>query len=56
MLGIIVACVKLMSRSEVKLGLGLYAFVALLLTTAMLASSLDSRLFWLRIEQLREKP
>lgn len=55
MLGIIVACVKLMSRSEVKLGLGLYAFVALLMTTAMLASSLDSRLFWLRIEQLREK-
>jgi paraquat-inducible protein A len=55
MMGIIVACVKLMSRSEVKLGLGLYGFVALLIITAMLASSLDNTLFWQRIEQLREK-
>jgi len=55
MLGIIVACVKLMSISELKFGLGLYAFITLLLITAMLASSLDSSLFWQRIERLRDK-
>jgi paraquat-inducible protein A len=55
MLGIIVACVKLMSISELKFGLGLYAFISLLLITVMLASSLDSTLFWQRIEQLREQ-
>ncbi len=41
MLGIIVACVKLASTSELKFGFGLYAFVALLIVTGMLASSLD---------------
>jgi paraquat-inducible protein A len=55
MLGIIVACVKLMSISELKFGLGLYAFITLLLITAMLASSLDSALFWQRIEKLRDQ-
>ncbi|MDO9103732.1 MAG: paraquat-inducible protein A [Methylovulum sp.] len=52
-LGIIVACVKLASTADLKLGLGLYAFVVLLVITAMLASSLDTYLFWQRIARLR---
>jgi len=52
-LGIIVACVKLASTADLKLGFGLYAFVTLLLITAMLASSLDPYLFWQRIAHLR---
>jgi paraquat-inducible protein A len=52
-LGIIVACVKLASTADLKLGFGLYAFVTLLLITAMLASSLDTYLFWQRIAHLR---
>ncbi|MCF7987046.1 MAG: paraquat-inducible protein A [Methylovulum sp.] len=52
-LGIIVASVKLASTADLKLGLGLYAFIALLLITAMLASSLDRYLFWQRIARLR---
>lgn len=52
MLGIIVACVKLGSMSELKFGFGLYAFVALLVVTGMLASSLDKVLFWRHIGQL----
>lgn len=53
-LGIIVACVKLASMSELKIGFGLYAFVALLIITGMLASSLDKVMFWQQIEQLKE--
>lgn len=52
LLGIIVACVKLSSMAELKFGLGLAAFILLLLVTVMLASSFDSTLFWQRIEQL----
>lgn len=55
MLGIIVACVKLMSIAELKFGLGLYAFIALLIITALLASNLDNTLFWQRIDQLRQE-
>lgn len=55
MLGIIVACVKLKSMAQLSFGFGLYAFVALLIITAMLTSSLDNRLFWQRIEQLSNK-
>jgi paraquat-inducible protein A len=51
-LGIIVACVKLASRTELKFGLGLAAFVALLLVIVMLTTSLDEHLFWQRIEAL----
>ena len=54
MMGIIVACVKLLSIAELKFGLVLYAFIALLIITSMLASSLDKTLFWQRIGQLRE--
>lgn len=54
MLGIIVACVKLASSSELKFGFGLYAFVALLVITGMLASSLDKVLFWQKIGQLKK--
>jgi paraquat-inducible protein A len=54
-LGIIVACVKLASMTELKFGWGLYAFVALLIMTAMLASSLDQYLFWQRIAHLNRK-
>ena len=54
MLGIIVACVKLSATSELKFGYGLYAFVALLIITGMLASSLDKVLFWRHIGQLKK--
>lgn len=54
MLGIIVACVKLSSSSELIFGFGLYAFVGLLIITGMLASSLDKVLFWQKIGQLRK--
>jgi paraquat-inducible protein A len=52
LLGIIVACVKLASMAELKFGLGLTAFVLLLLVTVTLASSFDRALFWQKIEQL----
>lgn len=54
MLAIIVACTKLMSLAPLKFGWGLYAFIALLIITAMLASNLDKELFWDRIGQLRK--
>lgn len=54
MLSIIVACVKLSSLAELKFGFGLYAFVALLIITGMLASSLDKVLFWQKIGQLKK--
>ena len=54
MLGIIVACVKLMSIAQLKFGLGLYAFVVLLIITRLLASNLDKALFWQAIAQLHE--
>lgn len=53
-LGIIVAYVKLASMSELKFGFGLYAFIALLIITAMLASSLDQYWFWQRIKALNK--
>ncbi len=53
-LGIIVACVKLASMAELSFGFGLYAFVALLIVTGMLASSLDKVLFWRQIGCLRQ--
>ena len=52
-LGIIVACVKLSSMSELRFGFGLYAFVALLLVAVMLSSSLDEHLFWRKIAELK---
>lgn len=55
MLGIIVACVKLGSSSELKFGFGLYAFAALLVVTAMLTSSLDKVLFWRQIGELTKQ-
>jgi paraquat-inducible protein A len=55
MLGIIVACVKLMAIAPLKLGWGLYAFIALIIITTLLTSGLDNRLFWQRIEQLRKE-
>jgi paraquat-inducible protein A len=54
-LGIIVACVKLAGMAELRFGLGLYAFVGLLLVNAMLGNELDSYLFWQRIAQLGKK-
>lgn len=55
-LGIIVACVKLSSRTELNFGLGLAAFVALLLVMVSLTSSLDEHLFWRRIDALSNPP
>lgn len=53
-LGIIVACVKLASRTELKFGLGLLAFVGLLLVIVTLSSSLDEHLFWQKIGALNK--
>ncbi len=55
-LGIIVACVKLSSMADLRFGMGLYAFIGLLLVAVTLAGSLDSALFWQRIEALRRQP
>ena len=55
MLGIIVACVKLASMAEVKFGLGLYAFVALIVVNGMLTSNLDGYLFWRHIRKLNRQ-
>jgi len=54
-LGIIVACVKLASMAELRFGFGLYTFIALLIVTGMLSSSLDEYLFWQHISQLNKK-
>lgn len=55
-LGIIVACVKLSSMADLHFGMGLYAFVGLLLVAVTLAGSLDPVLFWRRIDALQTKP
>ena len=55
LMGIIVACVKLSSMSELKFGLGLSAFILLLLVSVTLSSHFDSTLFWQKIEQLHLK-
>ncbi|CAG7856461.1 hypothetical protein MCAMS1_00955 [biofilm metagenome] len=54
-LGIIVACVKLSDMAEIKFGLGLYAFIALIIINAMLANELDYTLFWQQIARLKKK-
>lgn len=54
-LGIIVACVKLSSMADLRFGMGLYAFIGLLLVTVTLAGSLDRTLFWQRIHALHRK-
>ncbi|MEQ1559331.1 MAG: paraquat-inducible protein A [Methyloglobulus sp.] len=54
-LGIIVAWVKLSSLADLRFGLGLYAFIALLIVNAMLTIELDGYLFWQRIRQLSKK-
>jgi paraquat-inducible protein A len=54
-LGIIVAWVKLSDDADLKIGLGLYAFVCLLIINAMLANELDCYSFWQRIGQLTKK-
>lgn len=56
MLGIIVACVKLASSFDLRFGMGLYAFIGLLLVTVSLTSNLDAALFWRRIDALRRSP
>ncbi|WP_031431896.1 paraquat-inducible protein A [Methylomicrobium agile] len=55
-LGIIVACVKLSSMADLRFGLGLFAFIGLLLVTVTLAATLDRALFWRRIGALGRKP
>jgi paraquat-inducible protein A len=55
LMGIIVACVKLSSMSELKFGLGLSAFVLLLIVSITLSSNFDSALFWQKMDQLRSK-
>ena len=54
LLGIIVACVKLMAIAPLKFGGGLYAFIALIIITTLLTGGMDSELFWQRLAQLRK--
>jgi paraquat-inducible protein A len=54
-LGIIVACVKLSDMAEIRFGLGLYAFIALIIVNAMLANELDYPFFWQNIARLNKK-
>jgi paraquat-inducible protein A len=54
-LGIIVAWVKLSGDADLKLGLGLYAFIGLLIINTMLTNELDYYSFWQRIGQLAKK-
>lgn len=54
-LGIIVACVKLAGMAELRFGLGLYAFIGLLLVNAIMTNEMDIYLFWQRIAQLAKK-
>ena len=54
-LSIIVAYVKLSAMADLKFGLGLYAFVCLLIVNAMLANELDYHYFWQRIGNLDMK-
>jgi paraquat-inducible protein A len=54
-LGIIVAWVKLSDGADLKFGLGLYAFVGLLIINAMLTNELDRYSFWQRIAYLTKK-
>ena len=54
-LGIIVAWVKLSDDAVVNFGLGLYAFIGLLIINAMLANEFDSYTFWRRIASLEKK-
>lgn len=46
LLAAIVAMVKLADRAEVGVGIAFYAFIALIITSAAAASSLDTRLLW----------
>lgn len=52
-LGIIVACVKLAGMADLKFGMGLYAFIGLIVVNALLAYELDPYTFWQRISQLK---
>lgn len=54
-LGIIVAWVKLSDDADLKIGLGLYAFVGLLMINAMLTNELDCFSFWHSISRLDKK-
>ena len=53
MLGIIVACVKLADTTELKFGLGLYAFVSMLVINVLLTQNVDKHLFWQHITKLQ---
>ena len=52
MLGILVSIIKLADLAAVIMGVGLYAFVALLLVTVCLSSALDGRAVWKRLEAM----
>jgi paraquat-inducible protein A len=54
-LGVIVAWVKLSDDADLKIGLGLYAFMGLLIINAMLTNELDYHSFWQRISQMAKK-
>jgi paraquat-inducible protein A len=50
MLGVLVSVVKLKGMASIVPGIGLYCFIALLLTATMMSSLLDEDSFWTRIE------
>jgi paraquat-inducible protein A len=52
-LSIIVACVKLSSMADIQMGLGLYAFIALLVTNALMLSTINYQTFWQKIAMMK---
>ncbi len=54
MLGILVAYVKMIDEGEIQLGLGLFCFVGLLLSTTLNAVLFDTHAIWEKVGQPRE--
>ena len=53
MLGILVAIIKLVGLAEVILGLGFWAFFALIFVLAWASSTFDTDAMWRRVEEIR---
>ncbi len=56
LLGVLVAIVKLSSMAKLEFGVGLYAFVALILTMIAAEAALEPREIWQRLDRLLGRP
>ncbi len=54
LLGILVSIVKLISMAEIIPGVALWAFGLLIITLAWANSTMEPRVIWMRVEELRE--